>query len=443
MNAVKEESGEPSGSPRLGLLQLEMRVNTTDKKLLKNLSYAWCLNLPKLRMAEAHDGVLYICGSGSSLSDSFKLIPPGADVLALNAAYKFLRSEGLTPKYFAMLDSRDCNKNFFENLSDETTYLLASQCHASAFDALAKFTTGVFHLSTPTTMKIFPDEELYVGGGGTIGLTSLAIALALGYRRVYLLGFDSSAGHVVKQPQNDQDEMIDVWVKDRKYMASKAMAAQTMDFFPFYDAIRNVCPDFEINLIGRGLFYDYVMTNNHPSTRERELSKYALAYQEDDYGMTKERYDGIDKLIAALPVRGSYLDVSTGRGETMLLAKEHGFAVVKGTETVEALCNDQVVRAVLPSIPFPDKEFQVVSLIEVIEHLVPEDVEPALKELERLASHHILISAAVRDCYVGGVNLHPSARPLEAWEALFTRLWGSRVYRVGNLGSSPAWRVDL
>jgi hypothetical protein len=221
------------------------------------------------------------------------------------------------------------------------------------------------------------------------------------------------------------------------------MAAQTMDFFPYYKAIKEVAPEFEINFIGRGLFYDFILTNNHSTTRERELSKYSLAYQEEDYGMTQERKDGLDRLIENLPVRGSYLDVSTGRGETLELAEKHGFSQVQGTETVEALCNSRVVRAVLPNIPFRDKSFQVVSLIEVIEHLIPEDLESSLKELERLASNHILISASVYDCYVGGVNLHPSARPVEDWEALFTRLWGSRVYRVGNLGSSPVWRVDL
>lgn len=446
MNAQVKESGEPTGSPRLGLLQLEMRVNTTDKKLLENLKYAKSLNLPKIRLAEANDKVLYICGSGTSLKLSSLLIPNGSDILALNGAYRYLRSLAITPKYFAMLDSRECNTNFFEDLSTETTYLLASQCHHSSFAEILDFPKrGVFHLATPTTQKIFPNEELYVGGAGTIGLTSLGIAIALGYRRVYLLGFDSSVGHVLPQSQNEDDELIDVWVQDRKYMATKAMAAQTMDFFPFYDAIRECCPEFQITLMGSGLFYDYIMTNNHESTRERELSKYAMAYKEEDYGMSKERYDGISQLLADIPRshRYRYLDVSTGRGETMQLAHEHGFKDVWGTETVDELIKDHMIKGILPNLEFSDKSFDVVSLFEVIEHLVPEDVPLALGELTRLAIHHILISAAVYDCYIGGVNLHPSARSVEKWQELFEKVWGSKVRRVGNLGSSPVWRVDL
>lgn len=448
MNAMIQESGEQSGSPRLGLLQLEMRVNVTDKTLLTNLRSARVNGVPSIQLMDGNDKTLAICGSGHSLHNTYGLIPPDADVMALNGAYKFLRSKEIIPTYFSMLDARDVNVNFLENLHDDTTYLLASQCHPDVFAKLSGKIVGMFHLNTPMTKKVFPDAELHIGGGGTIGLTAIALAMAIGYRRVILYGFDSSlygdAQHVQKQPQNEKDEYIDVWVEERQYKTTRAMASQVMDFFPFYDGIRDIYPDFKIDLIGEGLFYDFIVTNNHPSSRERELNKYAAAYMEEDYGMTAERYNGLSILIEQLPCRGSYLDVSTGRGETLELAQKHGFANVKGTETVTTLCKgDRIVRAILPELPFGDKEFEVVSLIEVIEHLYKDDVEPALLELTRVAQKHILISAATRECYLGGVNLHPSARSLEKWQELFEKVWGARVCRVGNLGSSPAWRVDL
>jgi hypothetical protein len=137
------------------------------------------------------------------------------------------------------------------------------------------------------------------------------------------------------------------------------------------------------------------------------------------------------------------LDVSTGRGETLEIARRCGFTVVSGTETVDALLNEHVSFGVLPDLSIPGKSYDVVSLFEVIEHLVPEDVEPALHELTRIAKKYVLISASVSECWIGGVNLHPSARPMEGWEALFSKVWGRKVRRVGNLGQSPVWRVDL
>lgn len=431
---------------KLGVLQLEMQVNVTDRHLLTNLEYCKNLNLPKLRFAEANNRPLAIVGSGPSLEKTLQMLPKDCDVLALNGAYKFLRSKGVIPKYFAMLDARAVNINFLEQLDENTTFLLSSQCDPICFRALQGLTVGVFHLCTPTTKQIFPDEELYVGGGGTIGLTAIGIAAALGHRHVILYGFDSSykddKRHVEHQPQNDKESSLEVWVDDRKYITSHAMAAQTMDFFPYFEQLQKTFPGFVVDLVGEGLFYDFVTTNNNPSTRERELSKYAEAYQREDYGMTQERKDGIDRLLSQL-VGESYLDVSTGRGEALILGYKNGFKRVRGTETVEALLGIGIDYAVLPHIPHDSKSFDVVSLFEVIEHLVPEDIVPSLVELTRVAKKHILISAAVQQCWLGGVNLHPSARPLEAWEELFRSIWGDKVYRVGNLGGSPVWRVDL
>jgi hypothetical protein len=442
------ETAIPGGGhePPLSLLQLEMHVNASDRTLRANLNHVASLNLPDLVVHPAHDRVLAIVGSGPSLRETWGLIPRDCDVMALNAAYRFLLTRGRTPQYFAMLDARECNASFLDVVSTQTQFLVASQCARNIFDRLTGVDVRLFHLSTPTTRSVFSDRALYVGGGGTIGLTAIALAMALGYRTVMLYGFDSSfnggAKHAEFQPQNEGLNELDVWVQDRKYRTTHAMAAQTMDFFPFLNAIRRICPEFVIHLVGSGLFYDFVTTNNNAPTRERELAKYVEAYKHDDYGMTQERRDGLDKLIGALPCK-SYLDVSTGRGETLELARKHGYEIVNGTETVPALCNEHVTEAVLPSIPYPDKSFEVVSLIEVIEHLLPEDIRPALAELTRLASKHILISAAVQECWIGGVNLHPSAMPVEQWDELFREVWGDKAYRVGHLGGSPAWRVDL
>lgn len=452
---MKVETTKGGESPPLGILQLEMRANTTDTQLRENLRANKSKGYRELILIEPHDKVLAIVGSGPSLSKTWSGIPSDCDVMALNGAYGYLVGKGRSPEFFAMLDAREENLNFLGVIDPDTLFLMASQCHPAIVEAAAPNPVVLFHLHTPTTKLEIPNAEIYVGGGGTIGLTALALALSLGYRKVILYGFDSShegyVTHVRHQPQNENQALIEVWVQDRKYITTHAMAAQTMDFFPFLNAIRKEAPDFDVQLIGEGLLYDFVATNNNPSTRERELSKYQAAYAEDSYGMSKDRYDALDKLIEQFQASKyiepqHYLDISTGRGETLDLARKHGFIFIEGTETVDALVNNSrhnMTKAVLPHIPFPDKAFDVVSLIEVIEHLVPDDILPTLDELTRLARKHILISAAVYEHWMGGVNLHPSAKPLEEWSALFKKQWGDRVYQVGFLGQSPVWRVDL
>ncbi len=446
MTLPQLKEGPTPAPPALSVLHLEMQVNTTDKQIYDNLRYVYSRHLPKLPYFEAHDKVLAIVGSGPSLADTYEGIPPDCDVLALNGAYKFLQSKGRTAEFFAMLDARECNTTFIEKPDNDTCFFLAAQTHKAVVDKLEGQRVFIFHLCTPSDKKVFGEVDVRVGGGGTIGLTALALAMQLGYRKVILYGFDSSfkadESHVLPQPQNADLRTIDVWVQDRKYRTTHAMAAQTMDFFPFYDAIKKTAPEFEIHLRGSGLFYDFIVTNNHPTSREKELAKYQEAYKNDDYGMTQDRYDSLDAIIGKL-MGESYLDVSTGRGETLLLAQKHGFTTIQGTETVEALCNERVIKAILPSLPFADRSFDVVSLIEVIEHLLPADIKPTLRELTRLAKKHILISAATLPHWYGGVNLHPSARPLEEWDALFKAQWGDKVARVQDLGFSPCWLVTL
>lgn len=432
----------------LAPLVLDLQVNASDTELLRNLHYAGALNLPYCDIAPARDRTLAICGSGPSLKRSWREIPTDCDVMALNGAYKFLLGCGRVPKYFAMLDAKPSNVNFVEAPHKDTYHLLASQVHPDVFEALKDYHRAVFHLNTPTTNLVFENDVTKIGCVYTVGLTALLLAGVLGYRKFILYGYDSSfensESHALPQPQNAGVNTLEVEVAGRKYLTTHAMAAQTMEFFPTLKAMRTQWPDIDVQVIGDGLFYDYVTTNNHPPSRERELAKYAGAYQDPTYGMTQQRRDGISKLMdEGFREYDSYLDVSTGRGETLQLAREHGFRHVRGTETVDALLNEHVVRGVLPNLDIEDKTFNVVSLIEVIEHLLPEDVEPALHELARIARDHILISAAVVPHVIGGVDLHPSARPIEEWDALFHKVWGDKVYRVGKLGSSPAWRVDL
>jgi hypothetical protein len=282
----------------------------------------------------------------------------------------------------------------------------------------------------------------------------MGVAAGLGYRKMLLLGYDSSydeegRAHAKHQPQNDTDTKIDVWVRDRRYWSTANLAQQVMDFRPWCKALEATFPGLEIHLAGRGMLYDHIVTGQSEApTRESEVAKYAMAYEMDDYGMTPEREHGIKSLLATLPAdtAASLLDVGTGRGETLRLAREMNFSVARGTETVDALLGPDVMKGIFPDLPVPSAAYDVVTCFEVIEHLLRDDHLPALRELTRIARHHILISACTQDHWVSGTNLHPSAMPQAEWEALFRSVWGNKVRLVGNLsehGVSPVWRVDL
>lgn len=141
------------------------------------------------------------------------------------------------------------------------------------------------------------------------------------------------------------------------------------------------------------------------------------------------------------PYRGSFLDVGTGRGELMRVAQSLGYRPVYGTEAVPALCGDFVMNATIDDLPFPDNAFDVVTCVDVIEHILEPDIVPGLKELERVAKHALLIAASDFADWRNGINLHPSARPYPEWDQLFRETFTGKVEIVGITSTSQVWSV--
>jgi SAM-dependent methyltransferase len=381
--------------------------------------------------------------------------------MALNGAYAALIEAGFAvPKYFAALDAREVNVNFLRDPRKETQFFLASQCHSKMFDLLEGYDVTAFHLNTESTLSVLGVgyEGSFLGSaGGTMGSTSLALAGILGYRHLILVGFDSShaqnLSHLVVQPQNVGEHTMEVEFDGKWYRTTPTLAAQVNEFVPWMNALRNTWPEIVVDFIGQGLLYDYMeaLSNGGPRavTREAELAKYEVIYNTDpEYHSTEKRLAGVRRALESVYAPSlSYLDVSCGRGETLDLARELGFEGVSGTETVASLIESRsdVVEAILPDTHLPSKCADVVSLIEVIEHLVPADVEPALRELGRLARKHIVISAATTPSFHNFVSLHPSHRPADEWDALFRKVFPTALVKrlPYNFPPSPAWIITL
>lgn len=443
----------------LVILKIETSCNTSDKKLLENLRYFKDAQLqpPDFNFSEPKNRPLMICGSGPSLKRYFPVahkIFNNCDVMALNGAYNALQDMGCVPDYYIQLDARPENVNFVSRPHKDTQFLLSSQCHPDILEALKGFDVRMYHLNTPTTRRVFEDAPIYFGGGATVGTTAMGIAAALGYRVLGIFGFDSSydgdMSHVIPQPQNENQKTLDVWIHDRKYISTAAMAKQVEEFRPWCATLEKTFPGIDIRLFGDGLLYDYIMSGQSAdATRESEAAKYAEMYKDPSYRMPKHRMDAIIDILSAVP-RGRLLDIGTGRGETLEIAQGLGFSPVTGTETVDYLIenNENVTYGLLPNISIPSKYYDTVTCFEVIEHLLPCDVVPALREMERLAKDRVIISAATRSDIRHGVELHPSWRTQYEWEQTFKSAWGANadVRYLGNLSScglSPVYEYRL
>lgn len=185
------------------------------------------------------------------------------------------------------------------------------------------------------------------------------------------------------------------------------------------------------------------------AARRAEFVKYDRAYTHPKYRMKKQRFVDAVADLKALPCRNSYLDVSCGQGDMLDRALTMGFPFVKGTEIVPKLIDgDRVIYAEVHALPFPDKSFEVVSLFDVIEHLVPGDDEAACRELARVATRFVLLTANNKPSYnKAGDDLHINRRPYVEWDSLFRRWFPGKVEQLpghgGALRISECWRVTL
>lgn len=183
--------------------------------------------------------------------------------------------------------------------------------------------------------------------------------------------------------------------------------------------------------------------------RGQEYAKYSRAYALETYRMGGQRMHDAVRNLADLPIRGRYLDIGCGRGEMLRHAEQLGYRPVQGVEVVPELCDGwRVLQAEGTALPFADEAFDVVTLFDVIEHVLPGDDESVALEARRVARRHLLITANNHASTLpDGTELHVNRRPYDEWARLFATWFAPAEVRVApcrvTYERSPMWRVDL
>lgn len=214
-------------------------INIPDEAIVRNIlanskrKFEW-LDRDKHNIFNGE--VAIVCGA-PSMKDKIEEIrvlkQRGVMIWSVNGTHDFLVDHGILPDFFAMVDARHIN-DFCDKPQDDCVYLLASQCHPKIFKKLADYHRILWHCEH----RVMPHDELSeiakkrgffdyttIGARKTVGLCSLFLAYTLGFREMYLYGMDSSFTdyqHSYKQPQNENDRIIDV----QGFKTTPALAGQ-------------------------------------------------------------------------------------------------------------------------------------------------------------------------------------------------------------------------
>jgi hypothetical protein len=212
------------------------------------------------KVSEQHNEVAILCGSAPSLIENVGLISAYqkfGKVFALNNAAKVLHDSGIKADFQVLLDPRPENVEFLkEPYADK--YLIASQVDPSILEFLKGREVYQWHPAIENIETLFPTRNMtLIGGGITVGLCAMALAYAMGFRRILLFGYDSSyrgdVSHAIPQARTEKENWtFDVTVKDRTFKSNAAMAKQAEQFrYLAADLVENC--NCEISVFGDGL----------------------------------------------------------------------------------------------------------------------------------------------------------------------------------------------
>jgi 6-hydroxymethylpterin diphosphokinase MptE-like protein len=215
--------------------------NAPKEKIFSNVAVNSRRTLPWVRELPPHDRHAVLIGGGPSAIDDLDEIRrrerQNQDIFALNGVAHWLAQYGIVPEYQVLLDSRPENRRFVRP-PNARQFLIASQCDPAIFDLLRDEDVTLYHHHEEKIEDYIGKPSVLIGGGITVGLTTMALVFALGYRKLHLYGYDSSdregESHAYEQAQAGAEaDRRDTWLGRQKFSCSPAMYAQAKAFPAF------------------------------------------------------------------------------------------------------------------------------------------------------------------------------------------------------------------
>lgn len=257
-------------------IEVTVTPSQTDETFLSHIKSNSVRDLPHFdEPVEAHDLHAVIVGNGPSAIDKIAEIrwrqSIGQTVIALNGVADALKERGVIPDYHVMIHASDTCLQFVKGRAAKK-YLLASQCTPSLFDELSDSDVTLFHYGMKDIETVLPQRKyMILGGGITVGLTSMALIYAMGYRVMHLYGYDSSIRdgklHAQEQPVGGAAaKYVDVEIRDpdtrevQKFTTNYGMLAQADAFMAFAHMLTEIGTSISVN--GDGLLPAIVKQTN-------------------------------------------------------------------------------------------------------------------------------------------------------------------------------------
>ena len=405
-------------------------VNNDREAIADNIRAAVARNLPILTQRMERPEPLAIVGGGPSLADDVPILKAlGVPILAINGAYKHLRSLGVEPDYFLLLDSRAANVCHVDS-PGKAEHILASQVHPDVFDALRDHRVTVYHAGTETAHEVLgTGVEALTAPIGMASVHAIYIAAGLGFRTLFLFGYDFShradERYAFDQPMNADDETLIIPLGGKKYRTTLTLA-RTADVF-----VRAVSPvirghGLDIRLFSEGLLSAMLEHQSKAPTAESERAKYEAIWKIGAYRNSSPGLGRVAEAFEALqmPPRAVVLDLGCGTGRAAAKFRELGLRPI-GVDITGLGLEEDIPFSEMPlwdELPRADFGF----CVDVLEHIPPDRVEATLASIHAACRVGCYLDIdTIHDAFGVhvGEQLHLTVQPAAWWEKRLRALW--------------------
>lgn len=404
--------------------------NTSDEDLLRNISINSARDLPWVGLRPANDKAAILVGGGCSVKDCLEdirwLKQRGGFIYAMNAASQWLRENGIEPDYQVICDAKPETATLVDIRAKG--HLVASQVNPVTVDNIDR--PVIWHLGSETIEDEFPHDRrkaggyTLVGGGSSVGNSSLCLAYVLGHRDLHVFGFDSchreDESHVYPQAMNRFIPTVEVGWAGREFTASVAMKAQAEKFQIIAQQLKQ--RGCKIEVYGDGLLQHMYRT---PPQLLTERDKYRLLWQSEGYREVSPGEEIVrDFEFAKKP--GPVIDFGCGTGRAALLLHEDGYEVI--LVDFADNCRDEEAQ----SLPFLEWDLSRPCPLsapyglctDVMEHIPPEMVDAVITNILGSAEQVLFQISTVPDLYGSLIQsrLHLTVENHEWWKSKFESL---------------------
>lgn len=193
-----------------------------------------------------------IISGGPSLAEQLDRVREFDVILTCGSVHDYVRRQGIIPTYAVVSDAGVEDKNNLSLAHPDTTFLLASQCDPSLYEHLAGHRVEMWHyagqVATPEEEAVLLRGERSLTWGGMVTLSSICLALQMGFQHQHFFGFDGNYGeyglksHVAPVAGGYEYDKVPFHVpadpEGKLFITNMNLAEQLNQFFRLVESLR-------------------------------------------------------------------------------------------------------------------------------------------------------------------------------------------------------------